>query len=120
MAPEQLDAKRVDHRADLFSMGVVAYQCLTGSLPVTLSAMLWQGFPSTHEAMLTVRNHAPHVSEAVEAVVMRALAHDPGRRFESANAMASAFESAMIAPRNRPCSDKTTRNLPVGDKDWAS
>ncbi|MCP3919670.1 MAG: serine/threonine protein kinase [bacterium] len=78
MAPEQIDRPRdVDHRADLFSMGVVLYEMLTGEVPAG-------SFPKPSEC-------SP-VDERLDDVVVRALQHEPDRRYQQARELKSAVE----------------------------
>ncbi len=89
MAPEQRrDAHAVDHRADLYSTGVVLYELLTGDVPVGAYQP-----PSTSRV---------EVARAIDRVVERALAPEPELRFQSAGEMAAALESASLERRWRP------------------
>lgn len=94
MAPEQLAGKAVDGRADLFAVGVMLWELLTGA---RLYAHGDEGRPS----------QAPKASErgaltdALDAVVARALESDPEARFPSASAMAEALVTAC-APARAP------------------
>lgn len=84
-APEQLsNPTDVDQRSDLFAVGVIAYELLTGSLPVGRFAL-----PSQLR---------PELPTAVDQVLARALASDPGERFASAAALRTALERAFTAP----------------------
>ena len=79
MAPEQINqTKSVDHRADLYSLGVVFYEMLTGELPIGRFAA-----PSTHAAM----------DRRLDNVVMRTLENEPDRRYQSAVEIKSEVES---------------------------
>jgi serine/threonine protein kinase len=87
MAPEQLrDARGVDARADVYSLGVMLYECLTGELPAGRFQL-----PS---------GRVPGLSSRLDAVAAKALAQDPGERYPDAGAMARAMEEAS-APRPR-------------------
>ena len=83
MAPEQRrDAHAVDHRADLYSSGVVLYELLTGDVPVG--------------AFVPPSRARPEVARGLDRVVERALAPGPERRFQSAAEMAAALENASL------------------------
>ena len=89
MSPEQVvGSKSLDHRADLWSIGVVLYEALTGVTPhdeaETLGALL---VSICSKPAKPVRELAPHVSEPVEAIVMKALALDPDERYQTADEM---------------------------------
>ena len=80
MAPEQIETPDVvDHRADLYSLGVVFYELLTGELPLGRFSL-----PS--EKTDSVSNH-------LDDVVMRTLEKDPDRRFQQASQIKTACES---------------------------
>ncbi len=86
MSPEQAKNQPVDERSDLYSLGVVLFQMLTGRVPFE--------DPSPLELLrMHVEDPAPPVGtgEPVDAVVDRALAKDPAARFQSAAEMASAL-----------------------------
>ncbi len=92
-APEQATGKEIDARTDLYALGVVAWQCLTGSTPFDAD--------STFEILLAHRQQElpppdPElgVPEAVTAAVERALAKAPGDRFPDARSMADALRAA--------------------------
>ena len=89
MSPEQALAAPVDHRSDLFSMGVVLYQSLTGDLPfrrpnvtATLDALL-------HAEPVRLSTRVSDLPEAVDRVLARALAKDPAGRYQNASQMAT-------------------------------
>jgi len=97
VAPEQIEGKvPVDHRADVYALGCVLYNALTGSIPYprdSTMAVLW-----AH-----VWEPPPHVSEArpglapFDAVLERALAKDPAARFQTAGSLAAAARRALAA-----------------------
>jgi serine/threonine protein kinase len=81
MAPEQMKrAHTVDHRADIYSLGVVLYEMLTGELPLGRFA------PPSHKSA---------VDEQLDQVVLRALAREPADRYQDAAAFRQDVERAL-------------------------
>ncbi len=94
MAPEQLNRRAVDHRADIWAAGVVLWEVLTGArlfkcedAESTLAAVLTEPIPP-------VRDRRPDIPVSVDGVVARALTRDVHQRWPSAGAMADALEAA--------------------------
>lgn len=92
MAPEQIRGDAVDHHTDIYGVGVVAYELLTGRLPFMDGNML---LAHTTEPVPDPRTFRPDLPAAVTAVLTRALAKHPGDRFSSCGALATALGSAL-------------------------
>lgn len=94
MAPEQLNGQSSDARADIYSLGVVLYQMLVGRVPFTgdtmtiISGHLTKEPPPLHE-------FAPDIPQAMEEVVLQALAKNPDHRFRSARVFAQALRNTL-------------------------
>ena len=96
MAPEQVTGKDLDRRTDIFALGTVFYELLTGQ-------QLFRG-ASQFDLMAVVRDaqvppvsfRYPHVPETMEAVLRRALARDPADRYQTADELAQALNTFLI------------------------
>ena len=87
MSPEQIMGQRIDYRSDIFSLGVLFYQALTGELPFradNLSSLLHQ---ITQVKQVPVRERNPRIPKVCEQLVDKALAKNPNHRFTSAGEM---------------------------------
>ena len=94
MPPEAVDNKALDPRADLYSLGVIAYQMLVGETPfngATPMAILYQ---QAHEQPARVRDKVNQVPKNLDLAVDIALQKLPEKRFQSALEMAEAFQSS--------------------------
>jgi serine/threonine protein kinase len=109
MSPEQISGQRVDHRSDLFSLGVVLYEVTTGlrlfrgdSLGATAVRVMRAVVPPP-------RSIRPDTDPRLEAILMRTLERDPRARYQSAAALAADFEayraSRAVDPRSIPITD---------------
>jgi len=96
MAPEQMTTtKHVDHRADIYSLGVVFYELLTGELP-----MGWFQPPSKKVA----------VDVRLDEVVLRTLESEPNRRYQQASEIKTAIEKLNLeSVESRPASPQGVR-----------
>ncbi|MGC9025843.1 MAG: protein kinase domain-containing protein, partial [Chloroflexia bacterium] len=101
MAPEQIAGGEVGPWTDNYALGVVAYEMLSGRLPFegdTAPAVLYR---VVHQPMPSIRSFRPDLPEEVEAVLERALAKEPGKRFPTASALVSALAQALRAEQPR-------------------
>lgn len=97
VAPEQWLGNPVDGRADLYSLGVVLYRCLTGSRPFEGKTVREVVHRSLSERLLPPSRRGPCLPTALDELCLRALAREPGGRFPDGEAMARALEDIVVS-----------------------
>ena len=95
ISPEQIEGSAIDARADVYSLGCMLFECLTGQAPFTRESELAAVYAHMHEAPPLVSEARPEVSAAFDAVVVTAMAKAPGDRFASCGALAEASAAAL-------------------------
>jgi len=107
MAPEQALGQPVTPQTDVYALGVMLFEMLTGRQPYLADTPMAVALMHVYNALPSPRLINPNLPEAVEAVVMKALAKDPASRYTSAGEMAHAFTQAI-----GPVVERTTVKLP--------
>jgi hypothetical protein len=105
MAPEQVEHPQdVDHRADIYSLGVVFYEMLTGELPLGKFAP-----PSS-------RTHGMHIDVRLDEVVLHALEREPGRRYQHASEVKTDVESIATGSGKQLSTQATKGKMTTGSR----
>jgi eukaryotic-like serine/threonine-protein kinase len=84
LSPEQGLGNSVDHRSDLYSMGVLLYRLLSGRLPFEADSPTGTIFKHVYEQPTPLQSLAPEISERLAAIVARLMAKSPDARYQSA------------------------------------
>ena len=98
LSPEQAQGQPVSPRSDLYSIGVMLYELLTGRVPFDAESAVTIALKHVSERPSPPSQLNPAVPPALEAVVLRALEKDPARRFADAD----EFAAALLDARERP------------------
>src|SRR5687767_10272144 len=95
MAPERILGQKVDHRTDIFSLGVVVYELLTRQKPFQGENLTMVSHRIVYEPFVPARHYAPELPAGVLAVLERALEKKPEDRYASAGALARDLAAAV-------------------------
>ena len=102
MAPEQLCGEPLDQRADVYSLGAVFYELLTGQLPFIGATPYDLAAHALHAPLIPPSILEPGIAPALERVALTALARDRAERYSSAGAFALALQDAIISLNEAP------------------
>ena len=92
MAPEQATSKNIDHRADIYALGIVLYELITGRKPFHADTPLGVLFKHASEPLPLPTKYIPDLPEGVERVLLIALAKSPEDRFPDMGGFVHALE----------------------------
>ncbi len=103
MSPEQLAGKCLDGRTDLFSLGIMFYQLLTGQLPFQADTMTALMYRITNDAPPALAQYRPELSVSLVAIVEQLLAKDPTQRFQTGKDLAAALSQCQYLDEEMAC-----------------
>ena len=92
MSPEQIRGKEIDGRSDIYSLGIVFFEMITGRKPYTANTPIELSMQHLHDPIPKGKQYVRDLPSEVEQVLVKAMAKNPEERFQSMNAFASALE----------------------------
>jgi serine/threonine protein kinase len=98
MSPEQAQGEAVDHRTDIYALGIILFEMLTGQIPHKAETPLATVVKRISEPAPSPRLLNPDIPHAVESVLLKVLAVKPAERFNRADDFAQALYDAFAAP----------------------
>jgi len=103
-APEQIEGRSIDRRTDLFCLGIVLWECLTGRRLFCRSTDVRTIEAARGERILPPSAHRKEVPPELDEIVMRYLARDPKDRFQSCHVLSEALDQFLLQRNQRPTS----------------
>ncbi len=98
LAPEQASGRRIDHRADIFSLGAIVYELFTGERAFPGESTTSIIYKVMNDEPIPPRAIEPSLSPALDSVIIKALAKDPLHRFKSCEEFAAALRTSRANP----------------------
>lgn len=95
MSPEQCMGKKVDGRSDLFSLGVVLYQLVSGDLPFRGESMATLMYAIVNEAPMDIKKIKPDISPTLRKVIHNAIGKKPEKRYQTGKKMAEHLKVCL-------------------------
>jgi eukaryotic-like serine/threonine-protein kinase len=98
MSPEQISGKKVDGRSDLYSLGVMAFQLLSATLPYRAESIAELMYKIANDPVPDVRDINPAVSVPLARMVARAMCKDMAQRYQTGQEMAQDLQQCLATP----------------------
>ncbi|MCK6508832.1 protein kinase [Myxococcota bacterium] len=96
LAPEQAERAQIDHRVDIYALGITFYQLATGQLPFSGETVLEVLLAHRDKNPPPMRFWDPAIPPSIDYVIQKALAKNPNERFENCDVFADALQAAYV------------------------
>ena len=99
ISPEQASGRPTDYYSDIYSVGVMLYEAVTGKLPFTAESPLSIAMMQVSQAPKDPKELVPSIPVGVSQIILKAMEKEPGSRFSSAHSMCKAIEWILRNPQ---------------------
>jgi eukaryotic-like serine/threonine-protein kinase len=99
MSPEQAESKAADHRSDIYSVGIIIYEMLTGEVPFNGESSLQVMFQHVQQKPKDPRLLNPDIPEYLGTIILKCLEKDPAARYQNAQELIQDLDSGTPATR---------------------
>jgi serine/threonine protein kinase/DNA-binding CsgD family transcriptional regulator len=113
ISPEQAQGHAIDHRTDIYSLGVVLYEMATGSLPFNADDIMALLMQHVQDTPTPPRALVPDLPVGLESVILKTLEKNPNRRIQTCLALAETLQAVEVVPQALRTGTSTRR------PDWA-
>ncbi|MFL5628684.1 MAG: serine/threonine protein kinase [Ktedonobacteraceae bacterium] len=122
-SPEQISTSEIDFRSDIYSLGTILYELLTGSVPYTGATPFAVMARKLSEPVPSLLGSRPDLSPGIETVVMKALAKNPADRYQTATMLAADLRASVASASSsalRLGGDANNNDLTVAERPWGA
>ena len=102
MAPEQVEAKSVDARTDIYALGLIFYEMVTGDVPFTAETTLQLMYKRAHETPPAPKTVVPDLPDWLNNVIMKCLERTPEQRYQSTREILTDIDSQRAPELSKP------------------
>lgn len=111
MSPEQAEGKDIDYRTDIYSLGIVLYEMLTGKVPLTADSTPAVLYKQVHENPKPLREHIPEIPSDFEKIVLKCLEKDKSRRYQNVHELSKEISLFHDIMKEGPAEEVSRRKV---------